>query len=149
MIRRHLRERDAGVHVKTAGTTWLAEVEGLARAGGDALKLAKSLYADMRGRIDELSKPYATVIDIDRSRLPSPAEVKDWTGERFASALSHNQSERLFNPHFRQLVHVGFRVAAERSQEYLAALDAHRRVIGPIVTENLFARHIAPLFLED
>lgn len=33
-IRKAIRKFDAGIHVKTAGTTWLEEVIGLAQAGG-------------------------------------------------------------------------------------------------------------------
>jgi hypothetical protein len=141
-----ITNRQAGLHLKTAGTTWLAEVEGLAAAGGDALELVKHLYADMYGRIDELSKPYATVIDIDRARLPTPAQVTGWTGPQYVAALRHEQADPGFNPHFRQLIHVGFKVAAEHGAVWRAALVAHAAVIGPIVTDNLYRRHLAPLF---
>src|SRR5207248_10049139 len=40
-MRRALSRFDGGVHLKTAGTTWLEEVIGLAEAGGDGLRLAK------------------------------------------------------------------------------------------------------------
>ena len=40
-IRRALQRFDAGVHLKTAGTTWLEELIGLAEAGGGGLDLAK------------------------------------------------------------------------------------------------------------
>ncbi len=40
-IREGIREFDAGVHLKTAGTTWLEEVIGLAVSGGEGLVLAK------------------------------------------------------------------------------------------------------------
>ncbi len=43
-IRRSLARFDAGLHIKTAGTTWLEEVIGLAEAGGDGLDLAKEIY---------------------------------------------------------------------------------------------------------
>ena len=44
-MRRALARFDAGLHIKTAGTTWLEEVIGLAEAGGDGLALAKEIYA--------------------------------------------------------------------------------------------------------
>lgn len=47
-------KHDKGLHVKTAGTTWLEEVIGLAIAGGDGLVLAKQIYANSLGRKDEL-----------------------------------------------------------------------------------------------
>ena len=44
-IRRALERFNAGIHVKTAGTTWLEELIGLAEAGGDGLEMAKEIYA--------------------------------------------------------------------------------------------------------
>ena len=43
-IRRAIAKSGAGLHVKTAGTTWLEEVIGLAEAGGEGLALAKEIY---------------------------------------------------------------------------------------------------------
>jgi hypothetical protein len=147
IIRRQLRRSGAGVHLKTAGTTWLEEMAGLALAGGDALRLAQRMYGQMYQRLDELAQPYATVIEIDRRRLPAPREVGSWTGAEFAAALRHDPREARFNPHFRQLVHVGFRVAAEHGAEFQSGLRAHRERIGELVTENLYAKHLEPLFL--
>ena len=79
-----IRKHDAGIHVKTAGTTWLEEVIGLAMADDEALDLAKSIYRKAYERMDELCGPYATVIDIDRATLPLPETVTSWTGEKFA-----------------------------------------------------------------
>ncbi len=146
-IARALRRHRAGLHLKTAGTTWLEELAGLAAAGGASLELAKTIYEQAHGRIDELCRPYLAVIDIDPGRLPSPDAVRKWSGEEYASALRHNQACPAYNPHFRQMLHVAFRVAAEMGDDYLRALDASAGVIGPMVTENLFARHIEPLFL--
>lgn len=147
IIGRLVRKSGAGLHLKTAGTTWLAEVEGLAAAGGDALQLAKDLYVAMHGRIPELSKPYATVIDIDLAKLPTPEQVAGWTSQQYVSALRHEPGAAGMNRSFRQLIHVGFKVAAEFGARYSSALDAHRAAIGPIVTDNLFRKHLKPLFL--
>lgn len=138
---------DAGVHLKTAGTTWLEELIGLAQAEDDGLKLAKEIYAQAWQRRDELCAPYATVIAIDTSRLPAPEEIMRWNGDQFASALRHDQSCTAYNPHLRQLLHVAFKVAAEMGQAYTQALERHADIIGEQVCENLYARHIAPLFL--
>jgi len=70
-----LKKFDAGLHLKTAGTTWLEEVIGLSEAGGDGLALAKEIYADALDHIDDLCAPYATVIDIDRKKLPAKETV--------------------------------------------------------------------------
>ena len=146
-IREALRDTSAGVHVKTAGTTWLEELIGLAEAGGDALELACDIYAEAYAHADELCAPYATVIDIDRAKLPLPSEVEAWTSEQFVRALRHNDADPDYNPDFRQLLHVGFKVAAKMGARYTDALKANEAVIARNVTENLFERHIQPLFL--
>ena len=130
-MRRALRKFNAGVHLKTAGTTWLEELIGLAEAGGDGLKLAKEVYAEAFAHRDELCEPYAAVIDIDYARLPSPAEVQGWTSEQYTSALRHDQSNPGFNPDVRQLLHVGYKVAAKMGARYLDMLDAVRGVDLP------------------
>ena len=91
---RSITRFDVGVHLKTAGTTWLEELIGLAEAGGDGLALAKEIYAEAYAHREELCAPYATVIDIDPAKLPSPDEVRGWTSEQYTSALSHDQSNR-------------------------------------------------------
>lgn len=146
-IRRALARFGAGLHLKTAGTTWLEEVIGLAEAGGDGLALAKDLYRGALEHIDELCAPYATVIDIDRAKLPRAATVDGWSSEQFVSALRHDQRNPGFNPHLRQLLHVGFKIAAKKGPRYLDALKAHEAVIARNVTENLYDRHLRPLFV--
>jgi hypothetical protein len=145
-IARAIRAREAGLHLKTAGTTWLEEVAGLATAGGDALAMAKEIYERAHARIDDLCAPYAAVIDIDRSRLPAPQEVRSWSAAQYAAALRHNQGNPAYNRHFRQLIHVGFKVAAELGEAFYQALDANAGVIGPLVTENLLKKHIKRVF---
>ena len=142
-----INEFDAGLHLKTAGTTWLEELIGLAEAGGDGLAIAREVYAQAYPKFDELCQPYATVIAIDRDKLPTPEEVNAWTGEQYADALRHDPTCPEFNPHFRQLLHVGYKVAAKMGDRYLQALDEHEESVARNVTENLFDRHIKPLFL--
>ncbi len=143
-----LKKFDAGLHIKTAGTTWLEELIGLAMAGGDGLAMAKEVYAKAVSRLDELCGPYATVIDIDAERLPSPEEVERWDGQRFAEALRHDQLCEAYNPNFRQLLHVAYKVAAEMGQCYLDALAKYEDTIAQNVTENIYERHIRPVFME-
>ena len=147
-IRRTLRQTGAGIHVKTAGTTWLEELIGLAEAGPEGLATAKEIYQSAFEHCDELCAPYAAVIDIDAKQLPAPAEVNKWTSEQYASTLRHDQSNPLFNPHVRQLLHVGYKVAAKMGERYTTMLEACEESISRNVTENLFARHIEPLFLQ-
>lgn len=138
---------NAGVHLKTAGTTWLEEVIGLAEAGGDALVLAKDIYAEAFAHREELCGPYATVIDIDPSALPDPADVATWSSGQFTSALGHNQGSAAYNSSLRQLLHVGFKVAAKMGPRYLNLLEANEVIIAKNVTDNLYDRHIVPVFL--
>jgi hypothetical protein len=142
-----MKRLDVGVHLKTAGTTWLEELIGLAEAGGEGLALAKEVYAEALAHREELCAPYATVIDIDPKKLPTADEVRGWTSEQYTSALRHVENSPAYNSSVRQLLHVGFKVAAKMGQRYQALLEANEAVIAKNVTENLYARHIAPVFL--
>ena len=144
-----LKQCNAGVHLKTAGTTWLEEIIGLAEAGGEGLALAQQIYIEAYAHREELCQPYATVIDIDPQRLPVPAEVRRWSSEEFTSALRHDPSSDSYNRSFRQLLHVGFKIAAKMGRKYLDLLEANEEVIAKNVTHNLYARHIGPVFLGD
>jgi hypothetical protein len=146
LIRRIVQRTGAGLHLKTAGTTWLEEMIGLAEAGGDGLALAKEIYAYAHDHVEEFCRPYATVIDIDTAQLPSPATVSSWTGSQLAAALRHVPSNPAFNPHMRQLVHVSFKVAAKQGSRYTDLLVANREVVATQVTENIYDRHLKPLF---
>ena len=147
IIRRTLVRTGAGVHLKTAGTTWLEELIGLAEAGGDGLTLAREIYAYALAHCEELCGPYASVIDIDPRQLPSAEVVNAWSGPRLAAAIRHLPGHPDFNPHIRQLLHVSFKVAAGQGRRYTDLLVANREVVGRQVTENLYERHLRPLFL--
>jgi len=138
-----------GFHIKTAGTTWLEELIGLAEAGGAGLDLAREIYAASLAQVDALSAPYASVIDIDRGALPAADVVATWDGPRLAAAIRHVPGHPLFNPHVRQLLHVAFKLAAKQGRRYTDLLVANREIVGRQVTDNLFERHMRPLFLDD
>ncbi len=146
-MRKALKKFGAGVHIKTAGTTWLEELIGLAEAGGDGLEIAKEIYAYAMEHVDEFCAPYASVIDIDKKQLPPAAVVNGWSSSQFTGALRHDQKNPAFNPSFRQLLHVSFKVAAKKGDRYLNALKKHEAIIAKNVTENLFERHMKPLLL--
>jgi hypothetical protein len=141
-----IKKYDKGIHVKTAGTTWLEEVIGLALAGGEALEMAKSIYKSGFLRQEELCAPYADVIDIKQDKLPSVEEVEGWCGEKFANTLRHIPGHTDYNSNFRQLIHVGYKIAAEQGQGYTDLLKQHHGLIGNCVEENLFERHLKRLF---
>ena len=146
IINQLIKKHDAGLHVKTAGTTWLEEVIGLAESGGEGLELAKEIYSQARDHFAELVAPYSTVIDIDPAKLPHPKSVMGWSSTEYANALRHVKSSPDYNPNFRQLLHVGFKVAAGMGQRFTGALEANEEIVGRNVTQNLFSRHLLPLF---
>jgi len=147
IIRESLRRTGAGVHLKTAGTTWLEELIGLAEAGGDGLELAKEIYVYALQHVEELSAPYASVIDVDPNQLPDLATVNGYTGPQFASAIRHVPSDPMFNASMRQLLHVSFKVAAKTGARYTDLLVANEKIVGEQVTENIYQRHLLPLFV--
>jgi hypothetical protein len=148
-IHRAIRRAGAGIHLKTAGTTWLAELEGLALAGGDSLELAKEIYVQAYEHLDELCAPYATVIEIDSRKLPAPQTVKDWTSEQFAAVLHHDSNCKSYSPDLRQLLHVSFKIAAKMGARFTDAVQRNEQLIGREVTKNLFERHILPVFVSS
>jgi hypothetical protein len=147
ILRRALKTKNVGLHVKTAGTTWLEELIGLASAGGEGLAIAKDVYRQAYGRFDELCGPYASVIDINRAKLPTPEQVDGWTGEQYASALRHDQKNSAYNANLRQLLHVGYKVAAQMEGRYTDALKRYEPTIAQNVTTNIFDRHLKPIFI--
>lgn len=145
-MNRIINKYGVGLHVKTAGTTWLEEVIGLAEAGGSGLDVAKKIYAAAVNRYDELAAPYATVIDIDPEKLPTIGTVNAWSSQDYVAALRHDQACPAYNASFRQLIHVAYKVAYELGDEYMNVLEEHRESVARNVTGNLLMRHILPLF---
>jgi tagaturonate epimerase len=146
IINRLIKKNNTGLHVKTAGTTWLEEVIGLAESGGEGLALVKEVYSQAHEHFEELAAPYSTVIDIDPGKLPDPKSVMGWSSAQYANALRHVEASPDYNPHFRQLLHVGFKVAAGMGKRFTYALEANEEIVGRNVMENLFDRHLQPIF---
>ena len=146
IMRSIIGKYDAGLHLKTAGTTWLEELTGLAAAGGEGLALAQEIYCQAFARYAELTSPYATVLAIDQSQLPKPTVVAKWSGAEFVAALQHDPKLGAFNSNFRQLLHVGYKIAAEMGGKFLTALEHHRTSIAGRVTANIY-QHLEKLFL--
>ena len=148
IINRAIKRHDAGLHLKTAGTTWLEEVIGLAESEGEGLAIAKDIYAHAYEKFDELCAPYASVIDITKKKLPTPDEVKEWNSAKFAKTLRHDKSCPDFNPDFRQLIHVGYKIAAQMGDRFYSVLDRSRLSVEKNVSENIYERHLTPIFLD-
>ena len=141
-----IRKHNKGIHLKTAGTTWLEEVIGLAESGGEALEFVKDIYIKSLEKIEELCAPYADVIDINIDSLPSKEEVSHWNNKKFASALRHIPGNKLYNPNMRQLVHVAYKLAALKMDKYYKLLEANSKTVSKCVYENMYDRHICRLF---
>jgi hypothetical protein len=77
IIKKLIQKHDAGLHVKTAGTTWLEEVIGLAEADGDALAIAKDIYAGAYPRFDNANQFEATLTRVS-SIFPFFGAVSHW-----------------------------------------------------------------------
>ena len=67
---------------------------------------------------------------------------------QFVAALRHVPSDPAFNPHLRELLHVGYKVAAKLGRRYLDALESCEASVAKNVTENLYDRHLKPLFVD-
>lgn len=147
IIREAIKKHNAGLHVKTAGTTWLEELIGLAMAENEGLEIAKEIYIEALDRFDELTGPYATVLDINKQNLPSAETVKGWSGDDYANALRHEQDHPAYNPDFRQLLHCSYKIAGEKGERYLNTLEKFSDLAGRNVMENLYKRHIKRLFI--
>lgn len=147
IIKSIIQANNQGIHIKTAGTTWLEEIIGLADCGGEGLEMVKYIYFQAVERFEELISPYRSVLQIDKSKLPNVRQIKHSTKDQLVEALTHDPVNRNYNPHMRQLYHVAYKIAAENRQMFQLLLDAHRATIEQKVTCNLLERHLKPLFL--
>jgi hypothetical protein len=96
--------------------------------------------------IEELCAPYADVIDIKIAMLPGKNEVSLWNSQKFADSLRHIPGNKDYNPNMRQLVHVAYKLAALRMDEYFKLLESNEKTVAKCVYENMYNRHICRLF---
>jgi hypothetical protein len=141
-----IKKHNKGIHLKTAGTTWLEEVIGLALSGEEGLSFVKEIYYKSLDKIEELCAPYADVIDINISSLPSKKEVSEWNSIKFAASLRHIPENINYNANMRQLIHVAYKLAADQIDEYNKLLEANKEITAQCVFENIYDRHISRLF---
>jgi len=145
-IGRLIKKHNKGIHVKTAGTTWLEEVSGLAAAGDESLEMVKKIYSSAIDRIDELTGPYSDVINIDYHLLPTKDEIKSWSSKQFVNALQHDTDNPEYNLNLRQLIHVSYKIAAEMGKDFTDQLIKNADITGEFVTNNIYNRHFKRLF---
>ena len=146
IIKELVVRHDAGLHLKTAGTTWLEEVIGLAESGEAGLAFIKELYLEALQHFDELTGPYATVLDIDHAQLPTAEASGFWTSDDVVAMVAHEPDNPRFNSSLRQFFHVAFKLAAKAGDRYYDLLDANARVINRRVYDNLHDKHIVKVF---
>lgn len=144
-IKEILNRSNEGVHLKTAGTTWLEEAAGLAMAEGEGLVLVKEIYSEALRRFEELCAPYAAVIDINRNNLPEEADFAALSGAEAATVIRHNQQSEHYNSDVRQLLHVGYKVAAQMGERYHNMVNKNQATVGEMVRENIY-KHAVELF---
>lgn len=145
-VRRLLKKHDAGVHLKTAGTTWLEEMIGLAVAGGEGLSFVKKIYKEAYYRYEELTQPYKSVIAVEEKKLPDPKLFDDWSAEKIVAKLEHTIENPDLDLQLRQFLHCSYKIAAEEKNNFIPLLKQHEDQIGSRVTQNLYSKHIIPLF---
>lgn len=138
-----IKKQGVGLHLKTAGTTWLEEMIGLAESEGEGFEFCRTIYWEALKRYEELTKDYTTVLSIDKNELPKEDSFK--SGNEFANALRHTPESENYNPHFRQLIHCAYKIAAEK-KEFPALLEKFRKKIEENVTYNLYERHLKQIF---
>eukprot|EP00727_Mastigamoeba_balamuthi_P007107 m51a1_g3016 putative l-arabinose isomerase (922) ;mRNA; r:856826-860111 len=145
-IGRALLKTGLGLHIKTAGTTWLEEIIGLSLSGdAAAVEVVRDICLWAMKRVDELCGPYSNVIDIDHSRLPSEAELRKYTGQDFADAITHDPTNPKFNPSLRQMTHLGYKAVKEMGTRFYDAIERNRAIVEKCVTFNILERHLKPL----
>lgn len=143
VIQKLIKKHNSGLHLKTAGTTWLEELIGLAESKGEAFEFAKLVYKEALERYDELTKDYTSVLSINKEELPAVESFK--SGKEYADALRHKPDSDTYDPNFRQLLHCAYRIAAEK-EEFETLLMKHRERIEENVTYNLYERHLKNIF---
>lgn len=144
VIRKLIQKHNAGLHLKTAGTTWLEELIGIAESEGEGFQFSIKLYREALERYDELTKDYKAVLSIDKTKLPEPEDFS--SGKEFAAALRHEPNSSDYNLHFRQLLHTTYKIASEKGDEFFPLLERYREKIEENVTDNLYRKHLKPLF---
>ena len=89
------------------------------------------------------------MIDIDAAQVAVGGGGRSgWSSEQFVSALRHDPKLPGVQPALRQLIHVGYKIAAQMGDRYLKMLEACEPTIAKNVTENLYDRHLKPLFVQ-
>jgi tagaturonate epimerase len=148
-IKEECELQKSGIHLKTAGTTWLEEIIGLAEAGNGGLVIAKDLYARAYRHFEELRAPYASVIDVEIDALPTPDAMDSWGNKQLAEALRHEQNMAGYNPQLRQFFHISYKMVVPMWNAFKESIEKNSDVVRAGVKSNLLQKHILPLFPKE
>ena len=97
-------------------------------------------------RFAEKNRENLTSLGIVGGAAIEPGTSTILAGSALRVGYGQTEASPHYNPHFRQLLHVGFKVAAGMGKRFTDALEANEQVVGRNVTENLFDRHLRPIF---
>ena len=76
-------------------------------------------FTPVRSRhVDEFCAPYASVIDIDKDKLPAAATLNGWSSEQFVSALRHDQKNPALQSKFPPIIACQFQSGGENGGRY-------------------------------
>jgi hypothetical protein len=141
-----IKKYDCGLHLKTAGTTWLEEYIGVLRSGAEGLAFARDIACESLERFDELTSAYQHVLNIDRNQLPTIEDLQGWNETEFFESLYHDPAVNAYNPSFRQLIHTAYKLAAARKEAFIHLIQRNAVSVGKGVKRNILERHLIPLF---
>ena len=140
-IRRRAAHQDGG-HDLAGGTD---------RPRGSGRRRARAREGNLRRRASSTwtnsARPMRPSSTSTGRSCRARSEVAGWTSEQITGALRHDQKHPLFNA---ELPPTPARLLQARRQagpRYLDLLKANEEIVGKNVTENLYERHLKPLFV--
>ena len=146
IINKMLRKHHVGIHVKTSGICWLTSLIVLASKGGENLDLVKAFYTEAYQDFSNIITHYDKVTDINKSKLPTLEEIKDWENEQMVKALDNSVKAPEYNPTMRQFLACAYGVASKNIDLYKDAVDNHLEEINQKIEFYLVELHLKPLF---
>lgn len=146
IINKVIKQANVGIHIKTAGSTWLTDCTALIQINEDTLDLVKSIYAIALNQIDLLSKSYINKLKIDKTKLPTSAEMFMWPSEGMKAVLTIHDKD--FNPNLRQLMSIAFNIAAEYGAIFTECIIDNNEEISKQHTISIYESIIKPILID-
>ena len=146
IIKEVLKEFGAGIHVKTSGIGWLESIIVLSEKEGKYFSFVKDIYNESYENFSDLVVPYDKVIDINKSKLPSPEEFKSIEGKQFKAFLDNHPENDRYNPTLRQFMSCAYITAASHKETYQELVKEHLEEINARISEKLYKWHFEKIF---